>query len=204
MPVIEVFADVACPFAYVGLQRLLQARDDAGRSDLAVRIRAWPLELVNGEPLRAEDVAEEVDDLRRQVAPDLFVAFDQAQFPPTSLPALDLAAAAYAADRVLGERVSMALRTALFEDGRDISRPEVLQAIASEHGAPLPSPGARDQVEADWRDGQARPVTGSPHWFVGDDDFFCPSLDIQRVDGHLRIDVDAAAFQAFLKTCVEL
>ena len=204
MPVIEVFADVACPFAYVGLRRLLQARDDAGRADLAVRIRAWPLELVNDEPMSAHHVAEEVADLRRQVAPDLFTGFDAAQFPPTSLPALDLAASAYAADRALGERVSMAVRTALFEEGLDISRPEVLQAIAFQEGAPPPGPGARDQVEADWRDGQARDVTGSPHWFVGDEDFFCPSLDISREGGHLRIDVDRAAFDAFLKTCLEL
>ena len=204
MPVIEVFADVACPFAYVGLRRLSQAREEAGRSDLALRIRAWPLELVNDEPLDPDDVAEEVADLRRQVAPDLFTGFDPEQFPPTSLPALDLAASAYAADRVVGERVSMALRAALFEDGLDISRPDVLQTIASQEGAPPPSPGARDQVQADWRDGQARDVSGSPHWFVGEADFFCPSLEIERVGGHLQIHTDPAAFDAFLKTCLAL
>ena len=128
----------------------------------------------------------------------------KATCPPTSLPALDLAASAYAADRVVGERVSMALRTALFEDGLDISRPDVLQTIASQEGAPPPSPGARDQVQADWRDGQARDVSGSPHWFVGEADFFCPSLEIERVGGHLQIHTDPAAFDAFLKTCLAL
>ena len=96
------------------------------------------------------------------------------------------------------------LVVALAMVGLDISRPDVLQTIASQEGAPPPSPGARDQVQADWRDGQARDVSGSPHWFVGEADFFCPSLEIERVDGRLQIHTDPAAFDAFLKTCLAL
>jgi hypothetical protein len=49
--IIEVFADAGCPFTHVGLRRLVEHRDHAGRDDVVLRVRAWPLELVNGHPL---------------------------------------------------------------------------------------------------------------------------------------------------------
>ena len=60
----------------------------SSRSTVVLRVRAWPLELVNGEPLAADLVAEEVRELREQVAPDLFAGFDPTRFPATSLPAM--------------------------------------------------------------------------------------------------------------------
>ena len=50
-PVIEVFADIWCPFAHVGLLAIAEERIRTGRFDVAIRVRAWPLELVNGVPL---------------------------------------------------------------------------------------------------------------------------------------------------------
>src|SRR5206468_3084962 len=49
--VIEVFADVRCPFTHVGLTRFVARRHELGRREPRLRVRAWPLELVNGEPL---------------------------------------------------------------------------------------------------------------------------------------------------------
>src|SRR5205823_264116 len=92
---IEVFADVMCPFTHVGLRRLVSARD-AADATVRLRVRAWPLELINGEPLRVTLVAREIDELRAQVAPDLFTGFDAHTFPATSIPAFGLVAAAYA------------------------------------------------------------------------------------------------------------
>ncbi len=64
---IEVFADIVCPFTHVGLRRLTEAR--AGReTSPAVRVRAWPLELLNGAPLGAELAAREIEALRAQIA----------------------------------------------------------------------------------------------------------------------------------------
>src|SRR5262245_18171405 len=51
---IEVFADVVCPFTHVGLRRLVGYRERAQREDVAIRVRAWPLELVNGEEVPRE------------------------------------------------------------------------------------------------------------------------------------------------------
>lgn len=131
MLVIEVYADVWCPFAHVGLRSVVRWRNELGRDDVIVRVRAWPLELVNGVPLDPTITAEHVDDLPAQVASDLFCDFDPGQFPRTSLPALAVAAAAYSRDDRTGEAVSVALRDALFEEGRDISRPDVLASVAS-------------------------------------------------------------------------
>jgi predicted DsbA family dithiol-disulfide isomerase len=200
MTEIEVFADVRCPFTHVGLRRLVERRAAEGK-DVPLRVRAWPLELVNGAPLDARLIAEEVDELRQQVAPDLFTGFDVARFPDTSIPALVLAAAAYDHGAWVGEGVSLALRRALFEEGRDIATPAVLLDIASAAGIPLPERGCRQQVLDDWREGQERGVVGSPHFFVGGDSYFCPTLDITKVDGHLRITRDEAGLSGFLDEC---
>ena len=65
---VEVFADIWCPYAHVGLRRFIHRRWASHRKDLVLRVRAWPLELVNGEPLDADHVAEQIEDLRRQAA----------------------------------------------------------------------------------------------------------------------------------------
>jgi predicted DsbA family dithiol-disulfide isomerase len=130
---IEVFADILCPFTHVGLRNLVARRDELDRP-VAIVVRAWPLELVNGEPLDASLLAEEVAELRAQVAPTLFLGFDATQFPTTSLPALAIANAAYRRDPRLGEQVSLALRDALFEVGLDVSNPDVLDDISARYG----------------------------------------------------------------------
>ncbi|MGZ4784252.1 MAG: DsbA family oxidoreductase, partial [Acidimicrobiales bacterium] len=89
--VVEVFADVGCPFTHVGLRRFVERRDAAGRQDIGLRVRAWPLEVVNGQPLDPRFIAEEVDEIRTQVAPTLFTGFTESTFPSTSLPALAVA-----------------------------------------------------------------------------------------------------------------
>jgi hypothetical protein len=122
-PVLEAFADIWCPFAHVGLQTIHAQRARTGRTDVAIWVRAWPLELVNGAPLDPTVTWEYADDLREQVAPELFRHLDVDRFPSSALDALALANRAYRTDLQVGERVSFALRDALFEEGRDISDP---------------------------------------------------------------------------------
>ena len=155
---IEVFADVWCPFAYVGLSGLVQRRDRLGRTDVVIVVRAWPLELVNRAPLEPVATAAHVDELRRQVVPDLFGGFDPGHFPRTTLPALALANAAYRRDGPTGEAVSLALRRALFEEGRDVSCPDVLNAVATAHHVDGVGPRDERAVHADWCEGQRRGV----------------------------------------------
>lgn len=119
---IELFADILCPFTHVGLRRFVDHRAGAGRTDVGLWVRAWPLEVVNGQPLDAGFIAEEIDEIHEQVAPDLFTTFDRGAFPSSSLPALALARAAYRRSPAAGEAVSLELRN-LLRGGRGHRRP---------------------------------------------------------------------------------
>ena len=202
-PVIEVFADIWCPFAHVGLRAIEEQRARAGRSDVAIRVRAWPLELVNGAPLDPAVTKEHADDLRNQVAPDLFAHLDVDRFPTSTLEALALANRAYRSDLQVGERVSFALRDALFEEGRDISDPVTLDYLAHDLGVVMPDETDRAAVLADWDEGRRRGVLGSPHFFCGATDVFCPSLDISKdsVEG-LSVVRDVSRLTAFVEQCL--
>jgi predicted DsbA family dithiol-disulfide isomerase len=200
--VIEVYADIWCPFAHVGLRSALEHRRELGRDDVILVVRAWPLELVNGVPLDPSTTAEHIDELRVQVAPFLFQRFDPSCFPTTTLPALALVAGAYRQDARLGETVSIALRDALFERGRDVSHPDVLSDFGTTYGVRV-TDDDRESVLIEWREGQARGVKGSPHFFCGTDEVFCPSLDIARnAEGRLLIERNRAALDGLLRRCL--
>src|SRR3954449_1789291 len=81
----------------------VEGREESG-AEFVLRVRAWPLELVNGEPLAATLIAEEAEALRRQVAPHLFAGFDGDHFARSSIPAMSLVAAAYHQSVHAGER----------------------------------------------------------------------------------------------------
>ena len=106
---IEVFADVWCPFTHVGLWRFVAARAE-GRVAGVLRVRAWPLELVNNQPLDPAFVAEEIDQIRSPVDADAFAGFDPDRFPRTTVPALLLTAVAYRSGPQVGEAVALELR----------------------------------------------------------------------------------------------
>lgn len=195
---VEVFAEITCPFAYVGLQHVIDhvaELDDPPR----VIVRAWPLEWVNGTGLAFDGVEEKAAALREQLGIDAFNGLQTSAWPATTIPALALASAAYQIDVPTGLAVSTDLRRAVFELGVDIADHDVLHEIAAAHGVSF---DARDDerhehdVRADYERGQTRGVKGSPHYFVSDDDFFCPALDLDRdADDHLiaRFDPDGLA-----------
>jgi predicted DsbA family dithiol-disulfide isomerase len=202
MSCIEVFADIVCPFTHVGLRRLSEERHARDRR-LSLRVRAWPLEWINGNALGPELLTREIDALRAEVAPDLFAGFDAHLFPLTSIPAFGLVAAAYALDYPTGAAVGLAIRDALFEHGQDVSDDDVLRAIGHRFDVePLDAKAAELAVRTDWERGKARAVKGSPHFFVGDHGWFCPSLEIHHendsfdvsVNGESMADFYAAAF----------
>lgn len=197
---VEVFADVFCPFTHVGLRRFVD-RIDADGADVVLRVRAWPLELVNGAPMEPNMLAAKIEVLRGSVAPELFAGFDPSRLPTTSLPALALAAAGYRVDDVTGQRASLHLRDALFENGANIADTDVLADLASSLGITDPSIGAAD-VLADWHDGQARGVLGSPHYFVDGAGYFCPALQIEHIDGELVVQPDPTSFDEFVARCI--
>ncbi|MCX2933874.1 DsbA family protein [Mycobacterium sp. CVI_P3] len=185
MRTVEVFADVLCPFTHAGLHTLIDRRAQLGHTEPRLRIRAWPLELINGKPLDPHHIGTEVAALRASVRPDLFAGFSADTFPTTSMTAFALTAAADRADdATLSEAVGIALRDAVFEEGLDIGLPEVVAPIAERFGLePLDADATSAAVRADWAEGRERGVVGSPHFFVGGGaGMFCPVLDISRDD----------------------
>jgi predicted DsbA family dithiol-disulfide isomerase len=194
MRTVEVFADVRCPFTHVGLHRLVDWRERSG-VEFVLQVRAWPLELVNRAPLGADLIAEEVELIRRSVAPELFDGLRTDRYPRSSIPAMSLVAGAQRLGAEAGERASIRVRDEMFERGVDIADTRELERIGRELGVERCLDFVPDVID-DWHEGQHREVIGSPHFFVGDDDFFCPSLHIERKDdGHLLIEPDLAGFE---------
>jgi 2-hydroxychromene-2-carboxylate isomerase len=199
--VVEVFADIGCPFTHVGLRRFVAERTRRGREDVMLWVRAWPLELVNGVAMDPDFIAEEIGELRAQLAGDLFGGFRPDRFPTSTEPALRLAAQGYAVDVHTGEAVSLALRHELFEKGEDVADPKVLERVAAQFGLADGS-SAATLVLADHAEGQRRGVVGSPHFFTARGDYFCPALDITRDEGgHLHISLDSEGYAEFLESC---
>ena len=200
---IEVFADIWCPFAHVGLRCARDQRDATGRDDVVIRVRPWPLELVNAAPMDPAKTAGHIDHLRHQVDDSLFAGFDASNFPTSTLEALALIEHAYGTDARLGEQATFAVRDALFEKGLDISDPAVLTSIADELAIGPVDDADREAVVASWRAGQSRGVKGSPHFFFEDAEVFCPTLDISRSDaGDLSIALNIERLNAFLELCL--
>lgn len=196
---IEVYADIWCPFAHVGL-RVVDEQRGQHRPDVGLIVHAWPLELVNGVAMDPAGARRHANELRDQVAPTLFADLDVDHFPASTLEALALVARAYRHGNSKGTEASFALRDALFEHGQDISDPIVLATVAAGLGIDLPDEHDRQAVLDDWRTGQERGVLGSPHFFAGDANVFCPSLAISKDEhGELTIATDRRKLDEFLR-----
>lgn len=198
MQTLEVFADVSCPFAHAGLARFYDYRRAAGLTEPVLRVRAWPLELVNGEALSGSALAPKIAALRAGVADDRFGGFEPSTFPTTSLPAMISEAAAYRTNPAVGEQFSLAVRSALFDHGADVSNPDVLRRLRDECGADEPTTVDDAAVRGDLADGRERGVDGSPHFFTADGDFFCPSLRIEHDESGYEVSFDRAGFERFI------
>ena len=200
---IEVFADIWCPFTHVGLRLVVAERTRLARNDVVLRVRPWPLELVNGMPMSFDATEDHARDLVEQVSPGLFAGLARETFPTSTMPALALVEAAYRRDARLGEAMSLRLRDALFEEGRDISDSGVLAEISDEMVAPPAEAYDADAVMASLEEGRVRGVLGSPHFFCGMSDAFCPSLDLSRDEhGALRAKRSTEGLRNFLGACL--
>lgn len=203
--VIEVFADVWCPFTHVGLHALREELEARGRGDVRIWVRSWPLEWVNGKGLDLSATLRHVSELRGQVAPYLFEEFDGSRFPKSVIPVLTLVAKAYKTGYRVGESLSFEVRDLLFEQDQDVSDPAVLSRVGRYFDLGPPGPDDYATVIAEWKEGIDRGVIGSPHFFCGDADIFCPSLDIttqaDEVSKSIRANVEG--LRSFIDHCLE-
>ena len=188
---IEVFADITCPFTHIGL-KIVGAEVAALDADIDLHVRAWPLEWVNGTMADPVAIGEKIAVITDQLGVGDFGGFRTDRWPGTTIPALNLAAAGYGIDRATGLAVSLRLRSLVFEEGRNVADPAVLAEVAASFGLAAPSTDPIDSVLDDYEEGKRRGVRGSPDFFIGDDEFFCPSLDLGHdADGALTSSFDA-------------
>ena len=140
---VDFVADLACPWCYLGLVRLDRAR--AMRPERPVRVRWRPFFLNPGMPPEGMDRATY---LRRKFGSDarhvyrriedsgradgVTFAFERMPRTPNTLLAHRLIL--LAEEQGKADTVVRALFRALFEDGRDVGRAEVLVEVAEEAG----------------------------------------------------------------------
>jgi len=210
---IDVYADIACPWCYVGRARLKQAL--AERSDLDVSLRWRPFQLQPDMPpdgrdfrtvlekkfggwTRAERMFERVREMGAEA--DLTFDFEAIDVAPNTADAHRLVL--WAEDQG-GEEAADAAATALFRayftEGRNVSDPDVLVDCAGDVG--LDEDAARTLLDGDpyaevvresQTQAQRRGITGVP-CYVFDDrhavtgaqptDVFVEALDAVEGEG---------------------
>ncbi|MEU6795075.1 DsbA family protein [Nonomuraea wenchangensis] len=130
---VQIWSDLLCPFAYVGLIWLRRARARLGL-DGRVRVehRIFPLELFNGpHPRRGTDTEavglgqiEPAANFRVWAAPDDL-------YPHTVLLAAEAVHAASAQSLEAGEELDLALRQAFWTHSRSIGHRQVILDVAA-------------------------------------------------------------------------
>ena len=140
---VDLIADLACPWCYLGLVRLDRAR--AMRPERQVRVRWRPFFLNPGLPPEGMDRATYV---RRKFGADTAqiyrriedsgradgVAFAFERMPRTPNTLLAHRLILYAEEQGRDDPVIRGLFRALFEEGRDVGDPVVLIEVAAEAG----------------------------------------------------------------------
>jgi len=144
MPIqVDFVADLACPWCFLGLVRLDRAR--AMRPDWPVRVRWRPFFLNPYMPPEGMDRATYV---RRKFGGDARevyrrieeagradgVAFAFDRMPRTPNTTLAHRLILFAEERGAGDALIRRLFRALFQEGQDVGRPEVLAAVAEQAG----------------------------------------------------------------------
>lgn len=148
---VDFVADLACPWCFLGLVRLDRAR--AMRADWPVRVRWRPFFLNPHMPRdgmdraayvrrkfggNAKGVYQRIEESGR--ADGVEFAFERMPRTPNTTLAHRLIL--FAEEQGAADAVIRALFRALFQEGRDVSRPEVLAVVAEEAGL------GRDEVSA--------------------------------------------------------
>ena len=185
--IIDVYADIACPWCYVGRARLKQAL--AQRPAVDVTLRWRPFQLQPDMPADGRDFREVLSSkfggweqaqrmferVREMGAQDgLTFNFDAIDVAPNTADAhrLVLWAADQAQDR--SDALATALFRAYFTEGRNVSDRDVLVDCAGEVGldaeearAMLDGAGYGDAVRESQQRAQQRGITGVPCYVFG-------------------------------------
>jgi len=171
LPRIALYADLACPYAYIAAYRLRKLRDEY-RGRLVIEHKSLPLEYVNRQPT-PKPVLDSECPLLMLAEPEL--AWEPwhaplSEWPVTLWPAFEAVKCAERQDLTLADDLDWAIRTAFFAASRCVSMRHILLELAERVGLAMDrfmrdfdSGQAKALVMADAREGGERlKVPGSP------------------------------------------
>jgi predicted DsbA family dithiol-disulfide isomerase len=173
---IEVWSDLLCPFAYVGILRLRRARERLGL-DIALEHHTFALELFDGpHPRRGTDTeAVGLGQIEPAAQFRVWTAADD-RYPHTVLLAAEAVHAAGAQSLQAGETLDLALRQAFWTHSRSISLRQVILEVAGEQpgidvdalAVALDTGRHRADVMADFAVAQTDAIPASPTFRLPD------------------------------------
>lgn len=179
METITLWGDVTCPWATLAVIRLYDTRRRLGmEDDVAVDVKAFPLELFNGRTTPRLIVDAEIAAVGA-LAPDFGWQIWQGEletYPGTVLLALEAVQAAKAQSLRASEQLDLALRRGFFAESRNVgSRHDILDLARTCDAVDvtalteaLDDGRARRTVIDQWREAERGDVSGSPHVFLAD------------------------------------
>lgn len=176
---IVVWSDISCPWATTAVYHLHATRARLGlEGAVTLDHRAFPLELLNRQPTPKAIVDAEIP-VVGALAPDFGFTLwtgPDAGYPGTVLLALEAVQAAKEQSLAASDRLDLALRRALFVEGRHVGmRHVVLDAAvkvpevdAAALESALDEGRGRRAVIDQWRAVPDAGIKGSPHLFLPD------------------------------------
>ena len=213
---VVIYSDIGCPWSHLAVHRLHEARARLGLGgEVRFDHRAFPLEIYNRRPTPKLVLEAEIP-VVGALAPDAGWKLWQraaAEFPVTTLPALEAVQAAKAQSLEASEQLDRALRQAMFGDSKCISMRHVILEVASECSAvdvdrlrgDLDRGSARGAVFEQCRIAEGDEVQGSPQVFLADGrSFHNPGVEMHWVgeegEGFPVVDSDdPSAYDQILK-----
>lgn len=214
---VVVFSDIMCPWAHIGVTRLLRSRHDRGLDgEVAIEHRAFPLEMVGDRPHERQRFDHMVDALC-EVEPEAAWsrwAGTEEEFPSSSLLALDAVQAAKAVSPQASVAIDHALRRAVFGQSRPIDELDTVMAVAHEvdeiddvraFEAELRSGRPRQEIDEQAARAGTEKIPSSPTVVLPDGSTLVnPGIEFHTEDDDVVIDVDdPSAYDRLLESYLE-
>ncbi|HEU5432796.1 MAG TPA: DsbA family protein [Thermomicrobiales bacterium] len=176
LPELWTWGEYYCPWTYVATVRLHAVAPEY-RGRVRLRLRPFPLELIDGSSAPRDILSQEWWLAAIQEPAAAFAPYRSADWPTTTMPAFE---GAWCAERQGDEAFAeydRRIRRAFFAESRNIGRRETVLAVAAAAGLDMPrfrrdftGDDAREAVLAEARLGRERyHVEGTPTTMLPDD-----------------------------------
>ncbi len=197
MPVLTIWSDLTCPWAYVAALRLHRTRDRLGADEVDFDFRAYPLELTADGAPGEHQVRADMGALV-QTEGGGFSSYDGTGWPATTVLAFEAQKWGFSIGQDIGERFDLALRRGFFLHSHNLGLRRELLAVAETEGlasadlaAALDDGRFRKAVATDAYEAIEADLEGSPTVVLSDGTaHYNPGITLTRVRGLAHIEGD--------------